>query len=221
MADVALDGLRAGSAPRDLVRVLPALRGVIPGGGLRPGSVVGVEGEGAGSLGAALVAGVMSEDEGWSAIVGVPEFGVSAAIGMGASAERLLLVDDPGERWPDVVAALVEAVDLVLLRPPERPGSAAVRRISALARKHGCVMALAGPFAWPGTRLRLSVGESSWHGLADGHGRLQGRRARVTAEGNGPKRAAWVWLPAPDGRVALDEVSQRRTPLELVDEEIA
>ncbi|WP_019634173.1 hypothetical protein [Actinomadura atramentaria] len=201
-----LAGPLPGAAPRPAVPVLPALRTVVPGG-LRPGSLVGVAGHGSGSLGLALVAGVSRHGGpdragGWCAVVGLPEFGVVAAAGMGAAPERLLLVDDPGDRWADVVAALTEAVDLVLLRPPERPGAAAARRLAALARRHGCVLALAGPHAaaWPGVRLRLRVAESRWEGLGAGHGVLRARRARVTAEGRGG--GAWLWLPGPAGEVA-------------------
>lgn len=212
------------TAPRDTVPVLPALRPVVPGGGLRPGSVVGLGGPGAASLGCALVAGVSRHGGeegtgGWCAVVGVPDFGVAAAAGMGADPERLLLVDDPGDRWPDVVAALSEAVELILLRPPERPGAAPVRRLSALARKHGCVLTLTGPFArdWPGTRLHLRLDDAAWDGLADGHGRLTGRRVQLVAEGRdapGSGRRARLRLPAPDGTVTPDETS--RPPLELV-----
>ncbi|MFI0407346.1 hypothetical protein [Actinomadura sp. 3N508] len=212
------------TAPRDSVPVLPALRPVLPGGGLRPGSIVGLDGPGAASLGLALVAGVSRHGGadgtgGWCAVVGVPGFGVVAAAGMGTAPERLLLVDDPGDRWPDVVAALAEAVDLILLCPPERPGPAAVRRLSALARKHGCVLTLTGAFAreWPGTRLRLRLDDVAWEGLAGGHGRLTGRRAEIVAEGRdapGPGRRARVWLPAADGTVMPDETV--RPPLELV-----
>lgn len=207
----------------EAVPVLPALRPVLPGG-LRPGSVVGVAGPGAASLGAALVAGVSrhgGEDGagGWCGVVGLPDFGVVAAAGMGAVPERLLLVDDPGDRWADVVAALCEAVDLILLCPPGRPGPAAVRRLSALARRHGCVLALTGAFAgdWAGMRLRLRLDGGVWEGLGDGHGRLTGRRVQVVAEGRdapGRGRRARMWLPAPDGTVKPDETV--RPPLELV-----
>lgn len=211
----------------ETVPVLPALRPVIPGG-LRPGSVVGVDGPGAASLALALIAGVSRDGGpegtgGWCGVVGVPDFGVVAATGMGAAPERLLLVDDPGDRWPDVVAALVEAVDLVLLRPPERPGNAAVRRLSALVRKHGCVLTLTGSFArdWPGTRLRLRMDDATWHGVADGHGRLRARHAQIVAEGRdapGAGRRTYLWLPAPDGTVtpAEPEPITTRPPLEVV-----
>ncbi|MFC5749928.1 hypothetical protein [Actinomadura rugatobispora] len=219
-----MDALRLDStaAARDLVPVLPALRPAIPGGGLRPGSIVGLDGPGASSLGLALVAGVSGgEAGGWCGIVGLPDFGVVAAAGMGAAPERLLLVDEPGDRWPDVVAALVEAVDLVLVRTPEAPSATAVRRLSALARKHGCVLALTGAFArtWPGTRLRLRVDEATWEGLGDGHGVLTGRRAQITAEGQdapGRGRQALVWLPGPSGEVLPVERERSRPSLEVV-----
>ncbi|GAA2149208.1 hypothetical protein [Actinomadura napierensis] len=223
LRDLARSLEHASAPPARALPVLPALRPVVPGG-LRPGSVVGLDGPGAASLALALVAGVSrhgGEDGsgGWCGIVGVPSFGVAAAAGMGAEPERLLLVDEPGDRWPDVVAALAEAVELVLLCPPERPGAAAVRRLSALARKHGGVLALSGPFArdWPGTRLRLRLDEIAWEGIGDGHGRLRGRRVQVVAEGRdapGRGRRAHLWLPAPDGTV--QPAAPVRPPLEIV-----
>jgi hypothetical protein len=223
---VAFDAFRLESpSERDVVPVLPALRPVIPGGGLRRGSVVGLDGPGAASLGLVLAAGVTGDDGaigdeggGWCGVVGVPDFGVVAAAGMGAVPERLLLVDEPGDRWPDVVAALIEAVDLVLVRPPEFPSPAAVRRLSALARKHGCVLSLTGAFAreWPGTRLRLRVDDPVWEGLGDGHGVLRGRRVQVTAEGRdapGRGRRAAMWLPGSDGKVRPVESTEVRRPV--------
>ncbi|WP_231333421.1 hypothetical protein [Actinomadura graeca] len=208
MPEAALRDVAATPAAAAAVPVLPALRAVVPGGGLRPGSAVGLSGPGASSLGLALVAGVGAHGGpdgtgGWCGVVGVPDFGVLAAAGMGAAPERLLLVDDPGERWPDVVAALAEAVELILLRPPGRPAAAAVRRLSALARKHGCVLALTGAHAgaWPGVRLRLRLEDLAWQGLGDGHGRLRGRLADVVAEGPGAGRRARLWFPGPDGAV--------------------
>ncbi|MFV2212623.1 hypothetical protein ACFHW2_20660, partial [Actinomadura sp. LOL_016] len=210
------------------VPVLPALRAVLPGG-LRAGSLVGLDGPGAASLGTALVAGASRHGGadgtgGWCGVVGLPAFGVRAAAGMGAAPDRLLLVDEPGGRWADVVAALLEAVDLVLLRPPERTDAAAVRRLSALARRHGAVLALTEAPGWPGVRLRLRTAAPSWEGLGAGHGRLRGRRAEVVAEGRdapGRGRRARLWLPAPDGTVVPDDatVSDKSRPaLHLVRE---
>ncbi|MGI8332924.1 hypothetical protein ACRYCC_23480 [Actinomadura scrupuli] len=193
-------------AEEDLVPVLPALRPVLPGGGLRPGTVVCVDGPGAGSLGLALIAGAcrdpLAPGGGWCAAVGLPELGVLAATGMGADPARLLLVDEPGDRWPDVLATLFEAVGLVLVRPPHRLAPGVSRRLTALARRHGCVLAVAGD--WAGAQLRLRADTSEWTGLGDGHGQLTGRRTRVVAEGRGAAaqgRDTWIWLPGPDGLV--------------------
>ncbi|MBT2211603.1 hypothetical protein [Actinomadura sp. NEAU-AAG7] len=220
MPEAALRGIAAGAPEGSGVPVLPALRALVPGGVLRPGSVVGLTGLGAASLGAALAAGATAPEGedgpgGWCGVVGLPEFGVLAAAGMGAVPERLLLVDEPGDRWPDVVAALAEAVGLILLRPPERPGAAAVRRLSALARRHGCVLTLTGAFAdaWPGTRLRLRLEDVAWHGLGDGHGRLRGRLADVVAEGPGPARRVRLWFPDADGAVAPAETVPALKPV--------
>lgn len=178
----------------DLLPVLPALRGVLPG--LRRGQVVSVDGLGA--LATALAAGV-SADGGWCAAVGMPDLGVLAAVAMGMDPQRLLLVDEPGERWPEVVATMLGAVELVLLRPPVSPSAVQVRRLTAHARRHGAVLVVAGP--WEGAQVRLRVASSLWTGLSDGHGHLRGRRVQVVAEGKGPPQRSWLWLPGPDGTV--------------------
>lgn len=179
--------------------VLPALRPVLPG--LRRGQVVQVEGTGA--LAQALMAGA-SQAGSWCGVVGVPEFGVPSAVAMGCEAERLLLVDEPGERWVDVVAVLLESVDVVLVRPPGRTPSPVVRRLAALARTSGSCLLVAGD--WEGAMSRVRVASSLWTGLDAGHGHLRGRRVKVVAQGRGAvgarPRSAWVWLPGPDGSVS-------------------
>jgi hypothetical protein len=81
--------------------VLPALRELLPRGGLARGSVVSVAEFG--TLALALLAGP-SADGAWCAIAGVPEAGILAAAELGLHAERTLLVPDPGDAWPEVVA---------------------------------------------------------------------------------------------------------------------
>jgi hypothetical protein len=225
MFDIGSVSVLVDSAPAgaDLIPVLPALRPVLPHGGLRPGWVVSVGGSGAtapgaASLGLALIAGA-ARSGGWCAAVGLPDLGVAAAAAMGAEPERLLLVDDPGERWPDVVAALIDAVDLVLVRPPARPGPTLVRRLAALARRGRCVLVAAGD--WSGAQVRLRVAAAEWTGPGAGFGHLTSRLARIVATGKGaagPGRSAWVWLPGPEGAVApaAAPAAAGRPPLEVV-----
>jgi hypothetical protein len=183
------------AAEPGLLPVPPALEGVLPG--LRRGQVVSVDG--AGVLAIALAAG-MSADGAWCAAVGMPDLGVLAAVAMGVDPQRLLLVDEPGERWPEVVATMLGAVDLVLLRPPAPPSAVQVRRLMAHARRHGAVLVTTS--SWEGAHVRLRVASSLWTGLSDGHGHLRGRRVQVVVEGKGSPRRAWLWLPGPDGGIS-------------------
>jgi hypothetical protein len=195
------------------IPVPPALHGVVPEGGLRPGTVTTAEGSPA--LALALTAGL---GERWCAVVGLPEINVAAAAAMsggGLDPRRVLLVDDPGRRWADAVAALTDGCALVLTRPSGHPTPAITRRLTATARRNGCALIATEP--WEGAHLRLRVEESHWSGVGDGTGHLRGRRALVTSSGRGaagPGRSAWLWLPGPDGTVTVaEEPARTRTPL--------
>jgi hypothetical protein len=197
--------------------VLPALRELLPRGGLARGSVVTVAEFGLLIL--ALAAGA-SADGAWCGIAGVPEAGVLAAAALGLDAERTLLVPDPGQAWPQVVASLLDGCELVLLRPPVPPppgirrarGTHGAheaqirRRLEATLRRGRGVLLVAGD--WPGAQVRLRVLTQGWTGLGDGHGRLRACCAQVMADGRGEAavaRTRWLWLPAEDGRVAVAE----------------
>jgi hypothetical protein len=191
--------------------VLAALERLLPGG-LPRGQVVTVDGIGA--LPLALVAGAVAVrrptepgPDHWCAVVGLPDAGVLAAAEMGADPDRMLLVDQPGERWAEIVATLMTAMDVILFRPASPPAPGMVRRLMALARQHRVALVVVG--GWDGAVLRLQVTASLWTGLGDGHGHLQGRRVQVVADGRGAgqrPRSAWLWLPAPDGTVATADL---------------
>jgi len=190
-----------------ILPVLPALRDLLPRGGLARGSVVAIAEFGLLCL--ALAAGA-SADGTWCAIAGVPEAGLLAAAGLGLDADRTLIVPDPGPSWPQVVASLLDGCELVLLRPPSRAPALVQRRLEASLRRAGGVLLVAG--GWPGAQLCLRVGRRQWTGLGDGHGRLRACRAEVTADGRGEAtrtRTRWLWLPAEDGRVAAVDPADR------------
>ncbi|MGH3205678.1 MAG: hypothetical protein ACRDP5_27040 [Streptosporangiaceae bacterium] len=195
------DPFGAGTLP-----VLPALRELLPRGGLGRGSVVTVAEFGLLIL--ALAAGA-SADGAWCGIVGVPEVGVLAAAGLGLDAERTLLVPDPGHAWPQVVASLLDGCELVLLRPPAQappPQAQVRRRLEATLRRGRGVLVVVGD--WPGAQVRLRILTQGWTGLGDGHGRLRACCAQVMADGRGEAavpRTRWLWLPAEDGRVTVAE----------------
>ncbi|MDH6119958.1 hypothetical protein ABH930_001198 [Kitasatospora sp. GAS204A] len=179
------------------VPVPAALAGMLPAGGLRRGVAVSVQDD-AGLL-LALASG---NRDGWYAAVGLPELGLLAASGYGIDPGRLLLVDAPGRQWPEVVAALAGAVEVILLRPSGVVAPQLAARLGAVLRRSGCVLLVAGE--WPGAELRLSVRESRWVGLGPGYGLLAGRQALVQVEGRGAAargRTARVWLPDEHGVV--------------------
>jgi hypothetical protein len=192
-------------ADERLLPVVPALRPLLPGQGLRRGTTVAVGRSAA--LALALVAGASAAGS-WVAAVGLPDLGIVAAAETGITLERLALVPTPGARaWPTVVAALLDAVDVVLVRPPPGLPAGQARRLAARARERGAVLVTLGAWSEPAD-LRLAVATSAWHGLGQGHGRLQARQVEVVVAGRGAatrERRLHLWLPASDGTIASAE----------------
>jgi len=198
-----------------LLPVLPALEGLLPEPGLRRGATVSVGG-GPGATSLALALGAAASAAGsWAAAVGLPSLGLVAAGELGVALERLLLVDPPADRWATVVAALVDAVDLVHVALPPRVRAGDARRLAARARERGAVLVVhvpgaEGAGAWPeAPEVRLTVAETAWAGPAGGGaGRLEARRVAVVGGGRGaaarPRRAA-LWLPDATGAVRRAE----------------
>ncbi|MBW3605711.1 MAG: hypothetical protein KY460_12560 [Actinobacteria bacterium] len=116
-----------------LLPTAAALRPLLPDGGLRRGTTVGVTGIGMTSLSFALMAEVTTTG-GWCAAVGFDALGLLAAAEAGVALERLVLVCDPGAEWPTIVAALLDAFEIVLLRPSTRASGALQRRLAARLR---------------------------------------------------------------------------------------
>jgi hypothetical protein len=192
---------RDGLPEHSILPVLLPLRDLLPGGGLRRGSVVAV---GRWGLLCLALSAAASAEGAWCAAIGLPWLGVAAAAGVGLDPGRLLLIAEPGPRWPQVVATLLDGCELVLLQPPSPPAAQTRRRIEATARRHGSVLMVAGD--WEGAHVRLSVASQQWLGAGLGHGRLAARRAQVIAYRRGvavQQRSVWLWLPGPDGMVAV------------------
>jgi hypothetical protein len=189
-----------------LLSVPEAMAALFPDGGLRRGSTVAVQtGSASGATTLALALAVAASQTGsWCAAVGLPALGCVMAAGLGICLERLALVADPGPRWPVVAAALIDAVDIVMIRPPGRCRPSDARRLAARARERGAVLIPVGS-GWPeGADLRLRVLAGAWQGLGQGHGHLRTRMALVGAVGRGaaarPRRVQ-LWLPGPTGAV--------------------
>lgn len=195
-------------AEERVLPVLPALTGVVPGAGLQRGSSVAAAGPGATTLALALVAGA-SVGGSWIAVVGVTSLGLLAAAELGVCLERMVLIATPEPAmWSTVVAALLDAFDVVVVCPEHRIRPADHRRLQARCRERGAVLVQVGgrPDAWPERpELQLTVVDQAWRGLGLGHGHLQARRATIEVSGRRQAdrtRRVELWLPGPDGRVA-------------------
>lgn len=175
-------------------RALPGgLAGLLPTGILRSGVVYTVDDST--SLIMAILAAATA-DGGWGAVVGLPDFGVEAAVGFGIDLDRLVLVPSPGDQWLAVTAALVDVLPVVVVRPERAVGAADVARLGARLRQTGCTLIVAG--AWAQSEAALRVTGTRWTGLGAGHGYLSGRDLSVAvAERNGPRRTRQLHLPDP------------------------
>ncbi|MGH4015073.1 MAG: hypothetical protein ACRDSL_14365 [Pseudonocardiaceae bacterium] len=180
--------------------VTEPLAPLLPGGGLRRGSVVAVRGSTALLL--ALLAAATAQGA-WAAVVGVGDLGVLAAAEAGVAVQRLALVPRPGPDPAPATAALLDGMGLVALAGADRVASGARRSLVARARQRGAVLLSLGP--WPGADVELRCRTEAWYGAESGHGRLRSREVLVHASGRGAAarpRTARLLLPGPGGSVA-------------------
>lgn len=170
----------------------PAIARLLPGGGLQQGSVYSVVGST--TLLMALLAGPSAAGS-WCGVVGVPEFGIEAAARFGIDLERLVLVPNPGDQWLGVTSAIADVMTVVVARPPKRASDSSVTRLAARLRQRGSTLIVLGP--WPQSEAIISLSQSDWSGIGDGHGYLEARQATVTVTSStgGRPRSARLWLP--------------------------
>lgn len=200
--------------------VLPALESILPGRGLARGFTLVVQGPGASSLALALSAGA-SKAGSWVAAAGMPGLGTASAAELGVIPERLVLVYPPPPRlWPTVIAALIDAFDIVLVDWPDISGDM-TRRLGHRNRERRAVLIPVvrrekGHFWNEAADVRLTVRNACWHGLGWGHGRLSSRRIEVETGGRRSPVTyrTTLWLPDPEGKVAAEDRSVKPVPLE-------
>ena len=187
--------------------LLPAVSELFVGGSLQRGITVAVNGIGATSMSLVLAAGP-SQAGSWTALVGAEGLGLAAVAEAGIALERLLVVGPvDSSSNAGVVAALIGAVDVVMVGPGLRFRPADLRRLSARLRESGSVLiqigsAQIGSSKGPGVDVGVRVMTSQWSGLGEGHGLLRSRKVEVRAQGRGAAtraRAVSFLLPGPNG----------------------
>ncbi|MET7768589.1 hypothetical protein [Nocardia sp. NPDC005366] len=184
---------------REALPVPSALAELLPDGGLVKGSVVAYAG--ARSLLAGLLAAV-TEHGGHAAVVGMPRFGLLAAVEMGAELTRLAVVSDPGPDPVEIAAVLLEGLDLVVLGLGETSVAPSRSRvIAARARSRGATLVVTDGH-WPNPTLRLDARVCGHAGLGAGHGRLRSLCLDVGVRAkSGPPRRGRIDLCPNAGRV--------------------
>lgn len=188
-------GLQTGGFP-----LSDATRHLLPTGGLRPGSLVQISGSaGATTMALALLAGPCRAGA-WVGCVGFPELGWEAAGEVGLPLHKAAVVVMPGdsrrELWAKVMAAMVDAFEIVMCGPGVLVGSATARKLRARARERGSVLVQvtawnpdprSGPVvAWGEGDVVVRVLKSRWEGLGQGWGKLSRRTMVVQVGGRGP-----------------------------------
>lgn len=173
----------------DRVLAVPGPLGTrLPGGGVRRGTVVAVDGDpGTGATGIAfeLAAAATAVGE-WAVAVELDaSLGGLAAYEAGVELERFAVVRRvPPARWAAVVAALLDGISIVLAEVPAYARTGDARRLLARARERGAVLVAMGP--WPvEAALRLQAAGSEWRGLHAGEGVLTRGDGRVHVDGRG------------------------------------
>lgn len=199
-----------GAPARQEVPTHPALSGLLS---MQGGGVYGVD---SASLALLLMAGPSAQGV-WCGVVGAPDLNVEAAVAMGVDPHRTVLVPDPGERWLEATAALVDVLGLVVVRPPSQVAEGEAARLVARLRKHGSVLVPWG--AWPRADARLEVAGTRWAGTDHGAGHLRDRQVTLSvARGSAPARTRDLLLPAADLTVRVVEPrgAQRSDPSVVV-----
>lgn len=216
VAGVRQPATRTAPAPTDGLRVPAALAAVLPGG-LPRGQTVSVGGRGPGALSLLLaLLAAASADGAWCALVDlgpreVP--GAEALADLGLVLDRVVVVRPPASGWSragwvTTVGALVDAFDLVAVRPETRPVPGDLQRLAGRVRARGSVLVPYVPaptMDWPGSAVRLRAGAAAWSGLTGGGGgRLRARRLELSVEQRGQEarpQTATLWLPDPTGSI--------------------
>ena len=214
------------------VPVPEPLTPLFPWGGMPRGVDVVMKGPGSWSLAMAMWAEALGA-EGWLAVVGVPDLNLVAAAELGVRLDRVLVVETPGgSQWATVVAALLEAVDVVAVAPTANVGRREARRLVARAREQESLLFhLDGGIGWPeaadivlsvepNDARTIGIDESDgWTGLGWGHGHLRSRSATVIANGRRSQaqaRSVTVLLPDQSGRLSpLDHADGDSSQTEL------
>ena len=188
-------------------RTLPVAAGLqelLPRRSLQRGTTVAAHGVGATSFSLALVAEAVRQGS-FLAVVAPRSFGLGACLDFDIPLRRVVQFVLPeggageGASWAQLVAAVVEGFDAVIVADRRRVTGSQARQLGARVRERGAVLVRAGGPSWPDAAdLRYDLGDPMWQGLGTGHGHLDSRVLRVQIAGrrwHGSERVRHLALP--------------------------
>jgi hypothetical protein len=85
------------------------------------------------------------------------------------------------------------------VKPPVPVSAQQAERLKSRLRIKDAALVCWGD--WPRSDATLTITESSWLGLGQGHGRLTARRVVVSVRQGGPVRRVPLWLPGVDQQI--------------------
>ncbi|MFE7503838.1 hypothetical protein [Promicromonospora sp. NPDC057488] len=103
-----------------------------------------------------------TQRERWIALVGWPDLSPVALAEAGVDLERVVAVPNAGGRAADVLAALLDGVEIVVAGPRAVLTVSERRRLLARARHRATTILSPGP--WEGAALALDVEQARWSG---------------------------------------------------------
>ncbi|MFD2024088.1 hypothetical protein [Promicromonospora aerolata] len=138
---------------------------------------------------------------GWVAVVGWPEINAIALSEAGADLEHAVMVPDARGRSAEVIAALLDGVDQVVVGPHVALTASEQHQLLARARRRNNTL-LTGR-AWENAALRMRVDRATWSGARHGDYWLREVRYDVArqARGDGRERRFMVSRGADTVRV--------------------
>ncbi len=211
-------------ADEQVLAVRPEVAPLFPWGGIRRGSILDI---GSRSLCWLTIAETVAAGS-WAAVIGMADPGWASLAEHGVELDRVVMIDaPPADVAVTVIAALIDALDVVVVGEQIALRAADLRRLSARVRERGGV--LIGTSGWSeGVDLRLTLRSSKWVGLGNGDGVLHGREVECESQGRGaaarPRRVTFwaqgradgVWADADSADAASTDATSSDGAVALV-----
>ncbi|MFE6234661.1 hypothetical protein [Cellulosimicrobium sp. NPDC057862] len=160
---------------------------------------------------ASLLLALLATSQGssdWLAVVGAPDLGMLAAADAGVVLERVALVPRAGDDPAGVVAALLDGMTYVVVRPDAWLTASERRRLLARARERGSGLVCMGP--WAQAAVRLDVVAHRRSGTDAGDGYLRRCELNVARTARGITDRWTLTLPTPGGLLVEPVEGQAR-----------